>query len=268
MRVVYWDKHGDEFWRVSQHLASVGVEVERYLSETPPTEGDAFFVHEGPWLTSIPQELRPRCVLSLCITCTPEQVAWFQEAGFKHAVLKHPNHAQVWGEGGYALRPLCPVHPVATGNGGLVSLIDHYRARDPRSYSFARGVDGLQMYGEGETQLGFAPDWEVLSGARFLVHVKHIGYLCNCVVKALSIGVPVLCDPETLEYGYDDLLLPERTCKVYEDPYSLNRDIPMPEICYQELRKGCLALRERLTTPDVESASRVADLLQRLASGV
>lgn len=265
MRVIYWDYHADEFWRVKSHLAAAGVHVERHIGETPPVRGNVILLHEGQSMISMPRAVRSRCILSLCVMLDPYLVRSFKSQGYRHAIFKHPDHAQVWGSGGLSLRPFCTEQPVSTGDGDVVSLIKSYQERDKERFDIARQIDGLKMYGAGRDQLGFADDSQVLQRARFLVHIKHIGYLCNSVVKALSQGVPILTDMKTLDFGYDDLLVPGVTCIASDDINVLKEAIHMPEERYQELRANCLALRERLTTPDIPAAEAVADVIKRIA---
>lgn len=265
MRVIYWDCHGDEFWRVKEHLAAVGVHVERYVGLKPPVRGNVIFLHEGYPAGSMPSRMRSRCILAPTFMLTPQHVRNFKSRGYMSAVFKHPDHARVWGEGGVSLRPFCPAQPISTGEGDAISLISCYQDRGKACFDFARQIEDLKMYGWGEGLLGLVPDIEMLQTARFLVHVKHWGYLCNSVIKALSQGVPVLTDLKTLEYGYDGLLVPGVNCIASDDINVLKEALDMPEARYQALRANCLALREQLTTPDVPAAQAVADLIKRVA---
>jgi hypothetical protein len=166
IRCLYWDKHGDEWWRVKTHLAAVGVDVKRFESVDPPTEGDVFFIHEGEWLERVPVAMRPRCVLSLCIVCRPQNIAYFKGLGFQYALFKHDNHAAAWAYGAFTLPPLCPARPVSSGTGDVVSLISNWSRRDNETFQFARQIEGLRMYGEGDQQLGDEDDFGVLATAR------------------------------------------------------------------------------------------------------
>jgi hypothetical protein len=48
-----WDKHGDEYKRISYFLG----EHKRYIGENPP-ETDRIILPEGPWLKNVPQSIR------------------------------------------------------------------------------------------------------------------------------------------------------------------------------------------------------------------
>lgn len=245
MKVVYWDRHGDEYRRVSGQLAPFDISVEKYVSATPPTAGDVFFVHETDWFSNLSPFVRSRTILSL----TQRIDGKWRQYGVRHAIFKHNNHATEWGEGGFCVPPLCGAQ-VSDGGSDIVSLINDWKVRDATSFQFAAQIPGLKMYGSGPGQLGWAQDFEVLRKSRFLVHVKHLGYLCNAVVKAIVMGVPVLTDPETLNYGYDDLLIPGQTCVVSPDIEILKLAARMQDDEYRVLRDNCLALRSRLTAPD------------------
>jgi hypothetical protein len=55
--------------------------------------------------------------------------------------------------------------------------------------------------------------------ARFTLHVKHHGYVCNAVVRSLAAGVPVVMDAKTWDRGrYEGVLDPDGGIAVLSGP--------------------------------------------------
>lgn len=61
----------------------------------------------------------------------------------------------------------------------------------------------IQAYG-WDKELGeeFVDAYECLEKARYLLHVKYWGHVCNATVQALAMGVPLLMDRFTYEQGW------------------------------------------------------------------
>ncbi|MBS1950581.1 MAG: hypothetical protein OJF59_000770 [Cytophagales bacterium] len=56
-------------------------------------------------------------------------------------------------------------------------------------------------YGAPENQKTFEESNELQAKARYTIHIKYWGHVCNAVVKSLALGVPVLMDEPTFLKG-------------------------------------------------------------------
>ncbi|AYV83506.1 MAG: hypothetical protein Hyperionvirus7_77 [Hyperionvirus sp.] len=89
----------------------------------------------------------------------------------------------------------------------VVSLINLYQSRLPVCYEkFQQIKKRIGQKFNVEFYDAFIPgrgidDKKALLNARYLLHVKRSGHVCNAVVKALALGVPVIMDTETYEIG-------------------------------------------------------------------
>lgn len=263
MNIVYWDKHGDERYRVCEHFASIGIQIDTYYGDSPPENADIYMIHDGPSMSFMPKNLRKKCIIIM--TAMPKyHVDNFKSQGFNYAILKNQAHIKYWGKGGLYIRPLCRKAPITTSDGDIVSLIQNYKERAEDNFNFAKQINNIKLYGDGQGQLGLANDREILQSARFLVHIKHLGYLCNSVVKAISQGVPVLTDLKTLEFGYDEILIPNKTCIASDDINILNKAINMPQDQYQYLKNNCIELSNKITNPDISNAKLIYNLIKKI----
>lgn len=88
----------------------------------------------------------------------------------------------------------------------IVSLIHHYpefSAKNGCYQHFERLQKTLPNWNISNygAPNNFVSDIEEIQQARYLLHIKHWGHVCNAVVKALGLGVPVLMDRATFETG-------------------------------------------------------------------
>lgn len=74
-----------------------------------------------------------------------------------------------------------------------------------------------------------------------------VGYLCNAVVNALARGVPVLTNSQTLTFGYNALLIPNKTCIVRDTPQELLKAVQVTD--YGKFRANCLELTRSGRSP-------------------
>lgn len=269
IKIACWDKHGDEFKRLKRHLDLIDdVTVIRYQSQEPPDSNlaDIFFVHEGSWLQSIPAHIRHRCVLAPCIKLDG-YVNYFKSLGFVYAVCKTNHQLDLWNNENAVIVPsICePLEPIQLDKqNDIISLIHLWKNRDQDSFYLAKQIPNLKMYGEGEGQLGYVQDIEALKTAKFLVHIKNIGYVCNAVIKSISMGVPVLTTTSTIPYGYEDLLIHNVNAIVCSDISCLINATTMSDDFYMSLRNNCLSMRPKLTQPDPEAVNLLKELVLKI----
>jgi glycosyltransferase involved in cell wall biosynthesis len=268
IKVLHWDKHGDEFERISKHLALEGIISIRHISQEPPLVdmADIFFIHEGPWLDSVPQDIRQRCILAPCIKLDGH-VETFKKKGFRHAVCKTNDQLKVWNDEDSIVVPnICdPQEPPNQENQkDIISLINGYKIRDKNSFSLAKQIPNIKMYGIGEEQLGWTREIEVLKTAKFLIHIKNMGYVCNAVIKAIAMGVPVITTESTMRYGYEELLIHNFNAIICKDINGIIEAINTPQDTYIKLRDNCLSMKDKLTVPNLETSKKLMDMIHKL----
>ena len=268
IKVLHWDKHEDEFKRISKHLAIAGITSIQYISEEPPSAdmADIFFVHEGPWLNTIPQEIRQRCIIAPCIKLDG-YVKMLKEQGFHHAVCKTNDQLKVWSnEDSIVVPSICDSQEPANleNQKDIISLINGWKIRDSNSFSLAKQIPNIKMYGVGEDQLGYTREIEVLKTAKFLIHIKNLGYICNAVIKAIAMGVPVITTESTIRYGYEELLIHNFNTIICKDINEIIEAINIPKDNYIKLRNNCLSMKEKLTVPNPEVSKKLIDMIHKI----
>lgn len=219
MKIVYWDCHYDEFYRIKHYLNLVGLDCERHISNNPPTDFDLLFVHDGPFAGQIPHHRRKNCIIVFCLH--PVHLNSYYHQGYTRAILKNSEHKKHWIGEGVVLPPLVKLYEPAPVNDKLVSIIHFYKQRDEQGYYNALSLGAL-IYGQGN-DLGEKDDSLIFKeGMKALVHIKRCGYLCNAVVKAISYGVPIIMDIGTYDFGYQDILVPGYNMAVLGEDYNLD----------------------------------------------
>jgi hypothetical protein len=268
IKALHWDKHGDEFERISKHLALEGITSIRHISQEPPLAdmADIFFVHEGPWLDSIPHDIRQRCILVPCIKLDG-YVEMFKQKGFHHAICKTNDQLKVWNDEDSIVVPnICnPQEPANPENQkDIISLIHDWKIRDTNSFNLAKQIPNIKMYGVGEEQLGDIRDIETLKTAKFLVHIKNMGYVCNAVIKSIAMGVPVITTESTIRYGYEEILIHNFNAIICKNINEIIAAINTPKDTHIKLRDNCLSMRDRLTVPNPETSKKLMDMIHKM----
>lgn len=92
--------------------------------------------------------------------------------------------------------PGLPTYPEAGTE--VICLVNDYARRFPTDQAFAASVTG-HLYGTPDNPVN---DVAKLKDARWLLHVKPEGFVCNAVMKALACGVPVILDDESWRKGF------------------------------------------------------------------
>lgn len=118
-------------------------------------------------------------------------------------------------------------HPGTRGTKKIVSLINNYRRYsknerrhwtrwericrklEPNSFDAFNQIknalpkEDIQAYGwDKDFGEEFVDAYQCLEQARYLLHVKYWGHVCNATVQALAMGVPLLMDRFTYEQGW------------------------------------------------------------------
>lgn len=136
----------------------------------------------------------------------------------------------------------------------IVTMIIHYYA-----YSQSNIVHGMNAYtvyqnivSHANPQYTFAkygdpimvPDIETIREARYLLHIKYWGHVCNAVVKALACGVPVIMDRITMESGkYGSYIRHGENGLVFDDPNEIIaffQDLEKEAEVYARLKETCI----------------------------
>ena len=86
----------------------------------------------------------------------------------------------------------------------IIALIGNYKKfganRGYEEFSMLKNKYKILEYGEN-CELGHIHDIDAIRDAKYLIHVKHWGHICNAVMKSLSCGVPVIMDNKTYQVG-------------------------------------------------------------------
>lgn len=124
----------------------------------------------------------------------------------------------------------------------------------------------LKLYGL-ESANGVMHDWDALKSARYLIHLKHWGHVCNAVVKALACGVPVIMDRATFEIGaYGGYIRNGENALVMEDAGDiaayLTCDTEREEGVFLKLSETCLSEMHKYHLPyPTDESNSVARLM-------
>ena len=93
-------------------------------------------------------------------------------------------------------------------------------------------------------------DVETLKDAKWLLHIKRNGFVCNAVVKALACGVPVIVDTESyintfleklIEDKVNGIVLPADQIKGYLDT--------VDDATYAKIKANCVARTDSFRHP-------------------
>lgn len=119
----------------------------------------------------------------------------------------------------------------------------------------------FDTYGIPYNKTTFEEANQLESDARYVIHVKYWGHVCNAVVKSLALGTPVLMDEETfrkgrykayLRHGENALVLPTKA----EIIQYLNG--PDEESTWQKLKDTCMREASFWQFPYTEKEREVA----------
>jgi hypothetical protein len=78
----------------------------------------------------------------------------------------------------------------------------------------------------------------LLAKTKFLVHFKHIGYLCNAVLKAMMNGTIPIFDRKSFTLGYSDYLTPDVSCIVVNDHDDVKKILTMSDATREDYIKA------------------------------
>lgn len=139
----------------------------------------------------------------------------------------------------------------------IVSLINNYKStaseykwrRPANSFkiysSIAKEVTKFQfkLYGAPNNQLSFEESNTVQFKARYTIHIKYWGHVCNAVVKSLALGTPVIMDRATFEKGrYDAYITNGKNGLVFDSKEEIIEFLNSSneEAVWQVLKTNCI----------------------------
>lgn len=150
-----------------------------------------------------------------------------------------------------------PTHPQCitydVGGDKVISLIINYEKRFPTEFALA---SFLTKHTIGNTSADYrheklpTRDLDALKDAKWLLHIKHDGYVCNAVMKALACGVPVIMDDKTfvncsfegiLRHDHNAIILPASELKEFLDT--------CPPEQYERIKRTCVEEAHRWRRP-------------------
>jgi len=135
----------------------------------------------------------------------------------------------------------------------VLSLVIEYEKRFPTEYAIAKfltphliGNDSMDYRHEKLK----VRDIDALKEAKWLLHIKHNGFVCNAVMKALACGVPVIMDDKTfvncsfegiLKHDHNAIILPAHELKEFLDT--------CPAEQYDRIKRTCVEEAARWRRP-------------------
>lgn len=150
-----------------------------------------------------------------------------------------------------------PAHPFCmtykTEGDKVLTLILNYEQRFPVEYRIAYSIADQLV---GADSIVFAHeklkhrDLDALQEAKWLLHIKHDGFVCNAVVKALACGVPVIMDDKTyincsfqgiIRHNWNAIVLPADELKEFLET--------CPPETYQRIKQTCVEEAHRYRRP-------------------
>ncbi len=125
-----------------------------------------------------------------------------------------------------------------TAGSKVITLIQNYQTRFEDCFNIASQITPHICQG--------VYDVDALAEAKWLLHLRHRGFVCNAVMRALGSGVPVIMDTETWHNGFfgahvrhndNAIVLPTNKIKHFLEN--------CPESLYARIKKNCVKYAER-----------------------
>ena len=128
----------------------------------------------------------------------------------------------------------------------IISLVIEYEKRFPTEYAITKF---LTPHTIGNESMDYrheklkVRDLDALKEAKWLLHIKHNGFVCNAVMKALACGVPVIMDDKTfvncafegiLRHDHNAIILPPHELKDFLDSCSPEQYDRIKRTCVEE----------------------------------
>lgn len=258
MKVAIKGYHGDAVYQMKLLLQSDTTEVvviDRDTQECEP-DIDVCVVSRNPacWRNIIK---KTKCLIWFYMNFTmesnPTAAAWLYELDKEpnfcgyidstsrlkkyHPGLKKPSFSFIVNYSNYPL--------LHTSGTKIVSLINGYPKLWPREFQQAQSiVDESTLYGNGNPAGGVS-DRDALREAKFLLHLKPTGCVCQAVIKAIASGVPVLTDEDTWRCG----LYENYTQFMAVHPFKSYTEIKpwldkLTDTAYNEIKQRAITLAE------------------------
>jgi len=242
-----WNFHGDLVER-TQYFTGI---ADVYTGTQPPKGYSVLITPENPALYTI--EDKTNVIVQPCI----RDVSEFKRLGYEYYfATDSAQAAQV--DSCVIIPPLVKYidykkQPTTT----MVSLVHLYEQRDPTNYR--RSIKaGCKVYGLPDNPIQDIP---TIQDAKFVLHLKEIGYLCNVCIKAMSLTTPVIFSPESYKYGYQDYFKDGYNCIVTDD---IDKAIAMPESEYNKLRANLYKTIEELVATYPRVQLEAAKYIERI----
>jgi hypothetical protein len=189
-----WDWHNDEFLRIKNYVNGT-----RYIGDKVP-ETDILICPDGWWLNAIEPKKRSKVIVYPCVKDTTH----IKALGYKYAFCKDKEQAINWGAGAFILPPVFfDFNEPKNIQRDVCSIVHNWEIRDLKGFNIAKNY-GVVNYGFPNN-----PTWSpesIINSSKYLFHPKEVGYLCNVVIKAISLGTPVIFTSESFTYGYKDYI--------------------------------------------------------------
>lgn len=131
----------------------------------------------------------------------------------------------------------------------VISMIIEYERRFPTEYAIAKFITPNMIGNEDKDyrhEKLKTRDIDALKEAKWLLHIKHNGFVCNAVMKALACGVPVIMDDKTfvncsfegiLRHDHNAIILPAHEIKEFLDN--------CPAEQYDRIKRTCVEESQR-----------------------
>jgi len=100
-----------------------------------------------------------------------------------------------------------PQHIVTLINNYKSTASEHKWSKPENSYKAYEFIAGrvtkfsFERYGSPDNERSFIESNKIQAEARYTIHIKYWGHVCNAVVKSLALGTPVIMDEVTFNKG-------------------------------------------------------------------
>jgi len=140
----------------------------------------------------------------------------------------------------------------------IITLINNYKStasehkwnKPQNSYKVYESIStavsnfDFDRYGAPDNEKTFDESNKIQAAARYTIHIKYWGHVCNAVIKSLALGTPVLMDQETFHKGrYKAYLRHRENAMIFKTKEEIVDFLKSPDekSTWLKLKKTCLA---------------------------
>jgi len=219
--MIIWDWHIDEYERVNFFCPG-----QRHIGNDFPDMSQIIACPDVPQINRLD---RQRTIIYPCVQDTSAITA----LGFKYAFTK--DTTQKWDGESIILPPVFEPQKPQEKTQDAVTIIHYYSQRDYANYQITKNLN-IPIYGLDDNPCHDVH--RMLAKTKFLVHFKHLGYLCNVVLKSMMNGTIPIMDKKSFELGYSDYLQADVSCIVVNDHDDMKKILTMSDATREDYIKA------------------------------